>query len=192
VNRNLEPLRGYHIFMRALPEILRNRPDARVIIVGGDEVSYGVAPKNGASWRKIFLNEVHDQLDMSRIHFVGKIPYAHFIKLLQISRVHVYLTYPFVLSWSLLEAMSTGCAVVASNTEPVSEVIVHNETGLLVDFFDVQGLAKNVCDLLADENARNRLGTAAREFAVAHYDLKKVCLPQQIKWVEKLYQSPTK
>jgi glycosyltransferase involved in cell wall biosynthesis len=186
VNRNLEPMRGYHIFMRALPDILRQRPNARVIIVGGDDVSYGSKPPAGTTWKNLFLNEVRDQLDMSRVHFVGKIAYPNFIKLLQISTVHVYLTYPFVLSWSLLEAMSLGCAIVASNTAPVQEAITHNETGRLVDFFDKEDLVAQVVDLLQNPAERERLGKAAREHAIKHNDLQAVCLPKQMEWVERL------
>jgi glycosyltransferase involved in cell wall biosynthesis len=186
VNRNLEPMRGYHIFMRALPEILRQRPNARVIIVGGDDVSYGSKPPAGTTWKNLFLNEVRDQLDMSRVHFVGKIAYPNFIKLLQISTVHVYLTYPFVLSWSILEAMSLGCAIVASNTAPVREAITHDETGRLVGFFDKEDLIAQVVDLLQNPTERERLGNAAREYAIAHYDLQAVCLPKQLEWVERL------
>ena len=186
VNRNLEPMRGYHIFMRALPEILRHRPNTRVIIVGGDDVSYGSRPPSGTSWKKIFLDEVRDNVDMSRIHFVGKIAYPNFVKLLQLSTVHVYLTYPFVLSWSLLEAMSIGCAIVASSTAPVKEVVSHNETGRLVDFFDKENLAAQVIDLLKNPIERERLGNAAREHAIQHYDLQTVCLPKQLEWVKGL------
>jgi len=186
VNRNLEPLRGYHIFMRALPAILNARPNARVIIVGGDDISYGAKPPAGDTWKNIFLNEVRSELDMSRVHFVGKIAYPNFIKLLQISSVHVYLTYPFVLSWSLLEAMSLGCAIVTSDTAPVSEVIAHNETGRLVDFFDAADLTAQVVNLLENPGERERLGRNAREYAIANYDLQTVCLPKQLQWVEKL------
>ncbi|MFO1389276.1 glycosyltransferase family 4 protein [Cellvibrio sp.] len=186
VNRNLEPMRGYHIFIRALPEILSRRPKARIIIVGGDGVSYGAKPPKGKSWKNIFLDEVRDQIDMSRVHFVGKVSYPNFIKLLQLSSVHVYLTYPFVLSWSLLEAMSIGCAIVASDTAPVSEVIAHNKTGRLVDFFDREALAAQVINLLECPTERERLGNAAREFAIHNYDLKNVCLPKQMEWVQKL------
>ena len=186
VNRNLEPMRGYHIFMRALPELLRQRPNARVIIVGGDDVSYGSKPPAGTTWKNLFLNEVRDKLDMSRVHFVGKIAYPNFIKLLQISTVHVYLTYPFVLSWSLLEAMSLGCAIVASNTAPVQEAITHDETGRLVDFFDKEDLVAQVVDLLQNPVERERLGKAAREHAIAHYDLQTVCLSKQLEWVDGL------
>lgn len=188
VNRNLEPYRGYHIFMRALPEILRARPRARVLIVGGDDVSYGARPPEGTKWRDIFLTEVRERLDLSRVHFLGRIPYHHFIALLQLSTVHVYLTYPFVLSWSLLEAMSAGCAIVASDTQPLHEAITRNETGKLVNFFDVQTLAAEVIDLLGRPDERARLGLAARNFARAHYDLKTVCLPRQLAWVQSLQE----
>ncbi|MDT8428125.1 MAG: glycosyltransferase family 4 protein [Pseudomonadales bacterium] len=189
VNRNLEPYRGYHIFMRALPEILRRRPNARVLIVGGDAVSYGARPPGELNWKEIFAREVRPLIsnaDWNRVHFVGVVPYQHFIPMLQVSSVHVYLTYPFVLSWSLLEAMSMGCAIVASDTQPLHEAIKHDVTGRLVNFFDVEGLAREVCTLLDDPKARKRLGAAARSHARANYDLASVCLPRQLAWVEHL------
>jgi glycosyltransferase involved in cell wall biosynthesis len=191
VNRNLEPYRGYHVLMRALPEILKRRPKARVLIVGGDDVSYGARPEGGRKWRDIFIDEVRQQIsdaDWMRVHFLGRISYQHFITLLQLSTVHVYLTYPFVLSWSLLEAMSVGCAIVASDTQPLREAIRHDDTGRLVDFFDVSGLANEVCALLDDPMSRARLGVNARAFARTHYDLKTVCLPRQLDWVESLVE----
>jgi len=196
VNRNLEPYRGFHTFMRALPDLLRRRPHACVLIVGGNQVSYGAAPdptQHGANtWRDVYTKEVRGRIadhDWARVHFLGHLPYQHFIPLLQLSRVHVYLTYPFVLSWSLLEAMSVGCAIVASNTEPLREAIEHDCTGRMVDFFSPQALSDEVCSLLEDEPARKRLGQHAREFAVAHYDLQRVCLPQQQRWIADLAQA---
>jgi glycosyltransferase involved in cell wall biosynthesis len=193
VNRNLEPMRGCHIFLRALPELLKRRPKAQVIIVGGDGVSYGAKPtvdKNGAaSWKEVFVNEVRGQIsdeDWTRVHFVGQVPYANFLSLLQLSSVHVYWTYPFVLSWSLIEAMSAGAAIVASDTAPLREVIQDGQNGLLVDFFSVDGLVQSVCRLLEDPGQRARLGTAARATASAGYDLNTVCLPKQLAWVEAL------
>ena len=189
VNRNLEPYRGYHIFMRALPEILKRRPKARVMIVGADDVSYGARPANGQKWKDIFAKEVRPLIsdaDWSRVHFLGHVPYTVFIPLLQLSSVHVYLTYPFVLSWSLLEAMSVGCAIVASDTQPLHEAIKHNETGRLVDFFDVPKLVDEVCGLLDDPDNIARLGANARAFAQANYDLQTVCLPRQLEWVQTL------
>lgn len=194
VNRNLEPYRGYHIFMRALPAILKARPNARVLIVGGEGVSYGAPPPGpvdgkGAApkgWKPIFLNEVKDRIDLERVHFLGNIAYSQFVSLLQISTVHTYLTYPFVLSWSLLEAMSAGCAIVASDTAPVQEAIQDNETGWLVDFLDASALAEKVIALCQDPQRRQALGQAARRFAIDHYDLQTRCLPEQMRWVSSL------
>ena len=186
VARNLEPYRGYHIFMRALPEILRQRPHAKVLIIGGDGVSYGKNAPNGQTWKEIFLREVREQLDMSRVFFLGQVPYPQFIGLLQLSRVHIYLTYPYVLSWSLLEAMSAGCTIVASDTPPLKEAIVDHQTGRLVDFFDTVALAKTVCEVLENPQEAQRLGENARAFAQANYDLQAVCLPKQLAWVNTL------
>jgi glycosyltransferase involved in cell wall biosynthesis len=189
VNRNLEPTRGYHQFMRALPGLLAARPQARVIIVGGDGLSYGAKSKSGKSWKQIFIEEVRSTIadaDWQRVFFVGNLPYAKFCGLLQLSTVHVYLTYPFVLSWSLLEAMSIGCTIVASDTAPLHEVIRDGETGVLVDFFDPAGLCNAVTRLLEDPDTRAAMGARARQFAVANYDLNTVCLPAQLQWVENL------
>jgi glycosyltransferase involved in cell wall biosynthesis len=193
VNRNLEPYRGYHTFMRALPRLLAARPKARVLLVGDNGVSYGARPPKGQTWKDIFIAEVRPHItdeQWARVHFLGHVPYEHFVPLLQLSSVHVYLTYPFVLSWSLLEAMSCGCAIVASDTQPLHEAIAHDQTGRLVNFFDPQGLADEVAHLLSDAPMRARLGAAAREFARTHYDLKRVCLPKQLQWVQALAQRP--
>jgi glycosyltransferase involved in cell wall biosynthesis len=120
------------------------------------------------------------------VHFLGHVPYQYFIPLLQLSTVHVYLTYPFVLSWSLLEAMSAGCAIVASDTKPLQEAIKHNDTGRLVGFFNPSELAGEVIDLLNQPEERKRLGANARAFAKQHYDLQTICLPQQLAWVNHL------
>jgi glycosyltransferase involved in cell wall biosynthesis len=138
------------------------------------------------TWREIFLNEVKSELELSRVHFVGKVPYADFLRVLQVSTVHVYLTYPFVLNWSLLEAMSARCAIVVSDTDPVREAIRHGETGQLVDFFDPAALAQQVITLCGDPAERARLGAQARAFAVEHYDLETRCLPGQMAWVQAL------
>jgi glycosyltransferase involved in cell wall biosynthesis len=191
VNRNLEPMRGYHQFMRALPQILRARPHAVVLIVGGNEVSYGAPPPDGRTWKQIFLDEVKVDLDMSRVFFLGRIPFADYLRVLQISACHVYLTYPFVLGWSCIEAMSAGCVVVGSATPPVTEVIEHQKNGVLVDFFDHGVLAKTVVDVLAHPAAYAPLRTAARATTVSRYDLATVCLPQQLQLIDRLAAQAT-
>jgi glycosyltransferase involved in cell wall biosynthesis len=180
VNRNLEPYRGFHIFMRALPRIMRERPEAHCLIIGRDDVSYGSKPKAGGNWRQVMLAEVGAQLPMDRVHFLGGLPYLDYLRVIQISRCHAYLTYPFVLSWSCLEAMSAGKVVVGSRTAPVEEVIEHGRNGLLFDFFDVQGLADSVVRVLADPGAHQELGQRARQTVVERYDLMQRCLPMQL------------
>ena len=180
VNRNLEPYRGYHAFLRALPDVLRARPRARVVIVGGSSVSYGPALATGQSWKERYLDEVRDSLDMSRVHFVGLIPHGVFLQLMQVSAVHVYLTYPFVLSWSMLEAMSAGALVIGSRTAPVEEVIEDEVNGLLVDFFDRAGLSGRMTQALAHPARFTGLRHAARQTVVNRFDLQDLCLPR---WV---------
>lgn len=186
VGRELEPYRGYHRFMRALPAIQAQNPQAVTLIVGGDGVSYGAAPPSGQTWKSIFLQEVADRLDMSRIYFLGRLPYEHYLRVLQISACHVYLTYPFVLSWSCMEALSTGCLVVGSDTAPVREVIKHGKNGFLVDFFDTDGLVEQVSKVLANPSKFSKVRKAARDRMVRDYDLNDVCLPQQLKLVSDL------
>jgi glycosyltransferase involved in cell wall biosynthesis len=193
VNRNLEPYRGYHIFMRALPELLKRRPNATVLIVGGDGVSYGAAAPRGQTWKQIFIDEVRDQIsdeDWARVHFLGKIPYDKFLTMLQVTSAHVYLTYPFVLSWSMIEAMASEAPIVANDVAPVTEVLVDGQNGLLVDFFDKDGLVDRVCTVLDDKELAARMGKAARELAVSKYDLKSVCMPNQLNWIENLIARP--
>ena len=184
VNRNLEPYRGYHSFMRALPRVLAARPQAQVVIVGGDGVSYGARAPLGQSWRDVFLDEVRDRLDMSRVHFPGRLAYGDFVALMQVTRVHCYLTVPFVLSWSMLEAMSAGALVVGSRTGPVEEVITDGVDGRLADFLDHAALADTLIDSLARPGAMMPLRAAARERILRDYDLRRVCLPQLIRFVE--------
>jgi glycosyltransferase involved in cell wall biosynthesis len=186
VNRNLEPYRGFHIFARALPLIQKLRPNAHVLIVGGDGVSYGSLPPPGTTYRKMFMEEVKGKVDMSKIHFLGMLPYDLFINVLQISSAHVYFTYPFVLSWSMLEAMACGCAVIGSRTQPVEEVIEEGKNGLLVDFFSPDGLAAAVDKVLGHKNRMQNMREAAREAILKKYDLKTICLPAQVKLIDEL------
>lgn len=183
VARQLEPYRGFHVFMRALPLLQKLRPNARVIMVGGNGVSYGRAAPAGESWRSVLMREVGSRLDMSRVHLVGKVPHGVLTRLLQVSAVHVYLTYPFVLSWSLLEAMSIGCLIVASDTAPVREVIKDGETGLLTDFFDSERLARRIAFALENRAELAHLRKAARASIQGRYDLRSICLPRQIDFV---------
>ncbi|MDH3264919.1 MAG: glycosyltransferase, partial [Paracoccaceae bacterium] len=166
-----------------LPEVLAARPGARAVIVGGAGLSYGAAPPGGGSWKDALLKELGDRLDLARVHFAGWLRYPEFCRLMQVSRVHAYLTYPFVLSWSLLEAMSMGAAVVASRTPPVEEVIEHGVNGRLVDFFDVTGWAAALTEALANPGALEPLRKAARETVVSRYDLGR-CLPRILDLVE--------
>jgi glycosyltransferase involved in cell wall biosynthesis len=189
INRNLEPYRGYHIFMRALPAVLAARPEAQVVIVGGDEVSYGQAPKDGGTWKEVMLNEVKDRLDLSRVHFTGRMPYDRLVDLMHVSRVHAYLTYPFVLSWSMVETLAAGTLVVGSNTPPVAEVITDGVNGRLVDFFDVPGWSATLTDALARPDAHDHMRKAGRQLVRDRYDLRSVCLPQQVELLTRLQQS---
>jgi glycosyltransferase involved in cell wall biosynthesis len=177
VARNLEPYRGFHILIRALPALQSKRPNAHVIIVGGDDVSYGRRPPDGQTYREMYCNEVMDRVDWSRVHFTGKLSYQDYLKVLQISSCHLYLTYPFVLSWSMLEAMSAGCLLVASNTPPVKEVIKDQHDGLLVDFFDIDKITDTVAEVLANPDRYNEIRKNARQTVIERFDLDRVCLP---------------
>lgn len=180
VTRNLERTRGFHVFMRALPRILRERPQARVLVLGGNEVSYGSKSTNPGGLRAEMEAEVGAEVDWDRVHFLGRVPYPDFQKLVQLGRCHLYLSMPFVLSWSLLEAMSMQATVIASDVAPVREAIRHGETGLLVDFFDPDALARQVVEVLARPQDYAHIGPAARAHVVAQYDFLTRCLPEHL------------
>jgi glycosyltransferase involved in cell wall biosynthesis len=181
VARNLEPYRGFPSFMRSLPAILTRRPKAHVLIVGADGVSYGAALPDGKTYKQELLKELGGSLDLSRVHFLGRVPYNYFLGVLQISSVHVYLTYPFVLSWSMIEAMSAGCLVIGSRTPPVQEVIRDGENGVLVDLFSPQEIAERVIQGLAEPLSHRLLRENARRTAIEQYDLHTLCLPAQLR-----------
>ena len=184
--RNMEPTRGFHKFMRALPEILAARPKARAIIIGGNEVSYGKASDAKGGYRAEMEREVGDRVDWSRVHFLGKVPYAAYQQIIQVSRCHIYLTVPFVLSWSSMEAMSMGATIVASDTAPVREVMTHGETAMLVDFHDHGALARQVIEVLEAPGDFAHLGRAARAHMVERYDFTNRCLPAHLARINSL------
>jgi glycosyltransferase involved in cell wall biosynthesis len=166
--RGMEPHRGFPEFMRAVAKLQALRPALHVVIGGSDRISYGPKLPEGQTWKKLMLAE--RELDLSRIHFTGLVPRADYIRLLQATDVHVYLTVPFVLSWSLIEAMSVGCALVASNNEPVREALRHGESAELVDHSDIDALASAISRLLNDRERAGRMGVAARNEALRRYD----------------------
>lgn len=170
VARNLEPYRGFHMLMRALEEICQRQPDCHVLIVGGDDISYGRKPDDALNYREKLMKEV--TFDQNRVHFLGKLPYAEYLSVLQISSAHVYLTVPFVLSWSMLEAMATGCVVIGSNTAPVLEVI-NGKNGLLADFFSPSEIATRVDEVLSNKKKYELMRKNAREYVIKHYNVQK-------------------
>jgi glycosyltransferase involved in cell wall biosynthesis len=184
VARNLEPYRGFPSFMRSLPAILRARSKVNILIIGGDGVSYSAMPKDGRTYRQRLLDELKGSLDLSRVHFLGKVPYRVYLKALQVSAVHGYLTYPFVLSWSMLEAMAAGCLVVGSRTAPVEEIIRDDGNGLLVDFFKPEEIAQKAIAALEAPGDFTALRESARQSIVEAYDLKRICLPEQLRLME--------
>ncbi|MCH4091824.1 glycosyltransferase family 4 protein [Acetobacter sp.] len=166
VARDLEPYRGFHVFMRSLPRILKECPKARIVMVGGDGVSYGARLAH-TTWRQYMLSELQGQIDLDRVHFVGKVTYDEFRALLKRSDAHVYLTYPFVASWSLREAMAMGCAIVGSDTDPVREFIESGRTGLLAPFLEPRKIADAVLTLLDNSKQAKILREGARAQAEA-------------------------
>jgi glycosyltransferase involved in cell wall biosynthesis len=186
VARSLEPHRGFHIMMRAIPEIQRRRPKAHVVFVGKDEATYTPGLPSGKTFREHMLAELGARIDCARVHFCGHLPYKDYVALLQISAAHVYFTYPFVLSWSAVEAMAAGCLMIASRTAPVEELIDERRNGILVDFFDHGALAERVAEALRDRADMKPLRDAARRTAVEHYDLKRTCLPAQTRLIGSL------
>lgn len=181
--RNLEPYRGFPVFMRAVEEICRRRPSCEIVIVGGDGVSYGRRLPKGQTYRAKALSEV--TIDPDRVHFLGWVPYETFLKVVQVSSAHVYLTYPFVLSWSMLEAMSAGAVVIGSDTPPVAEIVEDGRNGLLVDFFSASDIADRVDEVLDHENRMAEIRERARDTIIERYELSE-CVRKQVRLLEDL------
>lgn len=171
VSRALEPARGFFTFMEAVEKIGKQDSSVQFVVVGRERPAYSDGTGDGPSYKMQAMDKF--QCDWSRVHFTGKISYEHYLSVLQNSLVHVYMSAPLFLSWSMLEAMSCGCTIVSSDNAPVNEVIKHNETGRLVPFFDANKLSEEVLDLLNDKDESARLGKAARELVIKHYDKKK-------------------
>lgn len=184
VSRNLEPYRGFHIFMRALPAIMQARPDCHVVIVGADDVAYGPPSDSGGTYRDRYLGEVADRLDVSRVHFTGTLSHADYVKVLQVSSLHVYLTYPFILSWSMLEAMSAGCLVLCSATPPVEEVITNGDNGILFPFHSPAALSAEAIAALTRPSEYKEIRKAARQTILDRYDFETVSLPAYKRLIE--------
>ena len=171
INRVFEPLRGFHVFMRTLPDFLARMPEAQVLIIGSESSQcYGPAPPAGMSWKQVMLQELQGKLDLDRVHFAGRLTYEQLTQALSISAAHVYLTYPFVLSWSLLDAMACECLVIGSNTAPVRDVVTDGVNGLLVDFFDRAGLCERMAQACSDPSSYANIRSAARDTVVQHFD----------------------
>jgi glycosyltransferase involved in cell wall biosynthesis len=179
--RGFEPTRGFPQFMEAAEKLLKNRPNLHILIAGENKVHYS-AQKN-VDYKALMLKNL--DLDMSRVHFVGTLTYNEYKKFLQVSSAHVYLTYPFILSWSILDAMSAGCCIVASNTAPVLEVIEDNYNGLLVDFFNIDELVAKLEYALNNKEKMQKIRQNARQSVVEKYDLAKV-VPMQIMTIQKV------
>ncbi|MDJ0581400.1 glycosyltransferase family 4 protein [Crocosphaera sp.] len=180
VARGMEPYRGFPQFMEAVSILLKKRTNCHVVIVGEDRVAYGRSLPDGKTYKQLML-ETFDY-DLSRLHFTGSLPYSQYLQVIQASSVHVYLTRPFVLSWSMLEVMSTGGLVLGSKTPPVEEVIEDGVNGLLVDFFAIDRIVERIEEVLDNPEKMADLRVKARETIQEKYDLSKL-LPQHIDWI---------
>jgi glycosyltransferase involved in cell wall biosynthesis len=174
INNQMEPLRGLHIFARALPRLLREAPDAQVIIIGADtKNAYGGTAPDDQTWTQVCFRGVEDQIDPARVHRIGKVPHARMLQALRLSTAHVYYTYPFVLSWSLTEAMASGCYIIGSDTPPLRDAIVDGVHGRLLPFFDVDALSAALIEACRAPAAQASMRQAARERAVAEFSRNK-------------------
>ena len=180
VARGLEPYRGFPDFIRAVAILQRRRPRLVAVVAGGERTWYGPKPPgNASSWRQLVLAEHGSELDLDRLVILPFLPQARVRDLFRRSDVHVYLTVPFVISWSVLEAMATGCALVAADTPPVREVVEDGRNGLLADLRDAGAIAAAVERLLDDRALALRLRTAARATIVDRYALERQLIRQR-------------
>lgn len=187
INRRFERLRGFHIFMRALPDFLAACPKAQVVLIGEEQgVSYGAPLPDGREWKDHMLAEVGDRLDLDRVHFLGRVEHGRMIDALSISWGHVYYTYPFVLSWSLLEAMSCECLIIGSDTAPVREVVEHGVNGVLNDFFDVPALTAAMVRAVREPESFAGMRKAARATVVPRYDSRLTGVPAWLRLIDEL------
>ena len=189
INRRLEPLRGFHIFVRALPALMQAVPDAEIVIIGADEPGGYGTPSGEQSWRTRLFGQIADKVEGSRVHFVGRLPHETMLQALSLSWAHVYFTYPFVMSWSLLEAMASECLVIASDTAPVRDAITNGRDGILLDFFDVEGLTRALIEACRIPERFRPLRRAARETVLARYDRASICQPAWLALVEPMLEA---
>lgn len=191
VNRRFEPLRGFHVFLRALPALLAAVPEAEALLIGSDEPGgYGRAPPDGTTWKEHYLAELGPALDPARVHFLGRVPHGDMVDAFSISAAHVYYTYPFVLSWSLLEAMAADCVVLASDTAPVRDAVTHGLNGILNDFFDVPALSDAMIAACRTPDAFRELRSEARASVVARFDRSRICRPAWLGLIGEVRRAP--
>ncbi len=183
VARDMDPYRGFPTVMRAIERLCKERPNCHFLLVGGNKAGYGRKLPQGETHKEQMLKEV--DIDHDRVHFLGTLPYAQYLKVLQVSAAHIYLTKPFVLSWSMLESMAAGCLVIGSNTGPVTEVIEDGWNGLLVDFFSSDDVANRVIEALDGQARMTEIRENARLTVLERYDLEK-CLPAQLRLLQTL------
>jgi glycosyltransferase involved in cell wall biosynthesis len=181
VARGMEPYRGFPQFIESIALLQQRRPQCHVVIVGENRVAYGKQLPGNQTYKELMISKV--PLDLNRVHFTGLLPYPEYLQVLQSSSVHIYLTRPFVLSWSMLEALSTGCLIVASRTHPVTEVIEDGVNGLLVDFFSPQEIADRVEEALNSPTSMAPIRVKARETILERYNLAEL-LPKHLHWIE--------
>jgi glycosyltransferase involved in cell wall biosynthesis len=187
INRVFEPMRGFHIMMRALPALLEAVPEVRVLMIGSDKSSgYGIAAPSGGTWGAHMKKEMGDRIDYSRVHFTGPVPHDIMLTALSLSWAHVYYTYPFVLSWSSLESMACEVVFMGSDTPPVRDIIEPGKNGLLHDFFDFGALSKSLIEACRHPERFTAMRAEARRFVVEHYDQRRICLPAWLKVIDEL------